>query len=349
MIYTAIDQVQQGDYLGRNIYASDGRILLHEGVQLTIGLLSKLRHMGVHAIYLKDDRFNDIEVEEVISEKTKRKAITTLSESYQYVQNGHQQLNGKAITTTIKSIIDEIFENQDLLITLTDIRTEDNELFVHSVNVCIMSVIIGLKVGLDRTKLQELAIGALLHDIGKVIDNDSTAKGNDGQGDLNDHTWKGFNLLRKNKEISTLSAHIALTHHEHVDGSGSPRQLGDKDIHVLSKIVAVTNHYDNLISSETGARRLHPYEACEEIMGLTNIRFSHPVVWRFLRAVAFYPTGSQVKLSTGETGVVVGQHTGLPQRPIVRTYKIHGSADDYEIKELDLAKATTVFITEVVT
>lgn len=343
MRYTLIDNVVQGERLGKHIFASDGRILVHRDAQLTIGILSRLRHMGVQAIYIKDERVDDIEIEEVISESVKRETIKTLKDSFHFVQSG-KNMDFRSVQKSITNIIDEVLMNQQMLVSLTDIRTEDNELFVHSVNVCILSTILGVKVGLDRTKLQELAVGALLHDIGKIIPSQPVGK----EKMENDHTWKGFNALRKNKEISTLSAHIALAHHEHVDGTGYPRQLKDEEIHYLSKVVAIANAYDRLISPSVNSRGLYPYEACERLLGLTNIQFSHPVMWRFLRAVAFYPTGSQVRLSTNETGIVVGQHTGLPQRPIVRVFRVTGSeSEDYEVKHVDLAKETTVFIEEI--
>lgn len=346
MRYTSIENVQQGELLGKNIYASDGRVLLHEDVPLTVGLISKLRHMGVNYIYIKDERFEDIEIEEVVSEQTKREAMNTLTTSFQYVQSG-KDIDNREINFTVKNIIDEIMENENVLVALTDIRTEDNAMFVHSLNVCIMSVLVGIKVGMDRTKLQELAVGALFHDIGKIIPDTEGITPTAEEGDLNHHSWKGFNKLRRNKEISTLSAHIALTHHENVDGSGLPRGLIDKEIHLLSKIVSVANYYDNLVAPIDGSKAMHPYEAGEQIMALTNIKFSHPVVWRFLRAVAFYPTGSQVLLSNGKSGVVVGQHPGLPQRPIVRTYDLF-SDNDYSIEEIDLAKETTIFIKKII-
>lgn len=346
MRYTSIDNVQQGELLGKSIYASDGRVLLHEDVPLTVGLISKLRHMGVNYIYIKDDRFSDVEVEEVVSEQTKREAMNMLTTSFQYIQTG-KDLDVLEINRTVTNIIEEIMSNENVLMALTDIRTQDNAIFVHSLNVCIMSVLVGIKVGLDRDKLHQLAVGALFHDIGKIIPDDKKAVSTKETGDLNHHTWKGFNKLRQNKEISTLSAHIALTHHEHIDGSGVPRGLVDKEIHLLSKIVSVTNYYDNLVAPIDGSKPLHPYEAGEHIMGLTNVRFSHPVVWRFLRAIAFYPTGSQVILSNGKAGVVVGQNPGLPQRPIVRTFNLYKD-DDYTIEEIDLAKEMTIFIKKII-
>lgn len=345
MRYVTIDAVNQGEQLGKHIFASDGRILLNEGVTLTVGLLSKLRQMGVTSLFIKDDRFDDIEVEEVVSETTRRETIQALSDSIQYMQQG-KNLNTEEIQSNVNSIIEEILQNAEVLIHLTDIRTKENEMFVHLVNVCIMAVMIGVHMKLSKPKLQELAVGAVLHDIGKTVDRVKVSDiptGYKPEDELmKHHSWKGFNVLRKAPDVSTLSAHIALAHHEHVDGSGEPRGLASEDIHLLAKIVAVANEYDHLTSGET---RLFPHEACEHIMARTNIRHDHNVVWKFLRSIAFYPNGSQIQLSNGLTGVVTDQHSGLPQRPIVRVFDPDEDGTIFE--QIDLAQQPTLFITKV--
>ncbi|WP_096189303.1 HD-GYP domain-containing protein [Evansella halocellulosilytica] len=351
MRYVSVESVKQGEKLAKHIFASDGRILLNEGVPLTVGLISKLRAMGVTALFVKDSRFEDIEVEDVVSESTKKKLIATLIQSIQYVQED-KSLDGKAISRSVRTLIEEVMLNKDVLLHLTDIRTKDNDLFLHSVNVCIISVMVGVQIGLSSNRIHELAAGALLHDIGKHVANvdkkDIPLGFEDDKKLPFHHSWKGFNLLRKSSEISTLSAHIALTHHENVDGTGEPRQMKDKDIHLLSKIVAVANDYDHLLfdRNRTNMKEpMYPYEACERLMGMTNRRYDHKVVWKFLRCVAFYPTGSQVKLSNGHIGVVVAQHRGLPQRPIIRTFDPDGENVTFE--EIDLAKETTLFIKKI--
>lgn len=350
MKYAMLDNVKQGDKLGKSIYTGDGRVLLEEGVVLTIGLISRLRQMGVSAIYLKDDRLDDVEIEEVVTETTRREVIQTFAESVQYIQNSKKEFDLKGISKSTEKIIEEILQNQNVLISLTDIRTNDNALFVHSTNVCIMSVLIGIKLGLSRNEIKDLGMGALLHDIGKIIDpNKLETKAVKAPNETNDHTWVGFNYLRRKHEISTVAAHVALGHHENVNGTGYPRKITGDQIPLFAKIVAVANFYDNLVSPSEGTNALKPHEACERILGLTNIYFDHQVVWEFLRTIAFYPTGRQVKLTTGETGVIVGQNHGLPQRPIVRVFDVYNRSkfDDYDVKEIDLSKQTTIFITKV--
>lgn len=343
MKYKTIDQAIQGEYLAKPIYGSDGRVLLEENVLLTIGLLARLRRMGITALFIRNEKVEGniaTDEESIITEETKREAISILSTSYQYIQSGKTDFQLKSVSKVASSIIDEIMQNKDVLVHLNDIRTSDNHLFLHSISVCIFSVLVGLKLGLDRAKLRDLAIGALFHDIGKIIPDSEVVNEKE-----KDHTWKGFNLLRKNHETSMRSAVVAFQHHEHLDGSGYPRGIKEDEIHLFSKIVAVANQYDSLVN---GDEYIFPYEACERIMALTNIHFDHEVVWNFLRSVAFYPNGSHVKLTTGETGIVVSQNRGLPQRPIIKIIKSSYQMEDFDVKEIDLAKETTVFIKKII-
>ncbi|MCF6094303.1 HD domain-containing protein [Microaerobacter geothermalis] len=337
MRYIHLDNTEPGQILGKSIYTSEGRTLLNSGVQLTVGMINKLRRVGVSMLYILDDRFDDLVMEDVVAEETRREALKNISEAVHCVQSG-KDFDTKEITNSVKNIIDEILRNKNVLLNLTDVRTQDNQLFVHCLNVGIMATIIGVNMGFNQNQLQDLAIGAFLHDIGKLVKDNSLQE---------DHTWKGFNLLRKKHEFSILSAHVALQHHENVDGSGTPRGIDGEEIHQFAKITSVANYYDNLISPFSGERPYLPHEATERIMALANKMFDHDIVIQFLRSIAIYPTGVSVKLSSGEIGVVVGQHRGLPARPIVRIIGQTDEADYNEVKEIDLAKATTLFIKQV--
>ncbi|SDH87741.1 hypothetical protein [Alteribacillus bidgolensis] len=151
MRYTLTQHIEQGDKLARHIYASDGRILLNAGVPLTVGLISKLHHMGVQAVYLEEEALSDVTVEEVVTEKTRRTTVSQLAESFQYVQSGGD-LDIKAINKSVYALMDEILLNSNILLNLTDIRTTDNALYMHSMNVCIMAVLTGTKNGVRPDK-----------------------------------------------------------------------------------------------------------------------------------------------------------------------------------------------------
>lgn len=338
MRYISMDAVEPGQLLGRTIFSANGQVLLSENVQLTVYMINTLRRIGVTMLYIKDELYSDIEITDMVSEETKQQVVHKMAELFESLRSG-KSFDPRSISVSIDSLLDEIMLNKDVLIQLTDIRTEDNDQYVHALNVCMMSVLIGMNLGLTPSQLKDLAIGALLHDVGKV----GLELASEGTG-RHHHTWRGFESLKH--DFSLLVAHVAFQHHEMIDGSGVPRGLDAEGIHLYAKIVAVANSYDNLLFNRDKDKRMLPHDACEHIMALAGVKLDHEIVIHFLKTVSVYPTGISVRLSTKEIGVVVGQHRGLPSRPIVRIAS-GGDMGDLQVKEIDLAKHTTIFIEQV--
>ncbi|WP_442603000.1 HD-GYP domain-containing protein [Paenibacillus sp. KN14-4R] len=341
MKYVHIDSVESGQYLGRTIFTSNGVVMLSEGVQLTVYMITTLRRIGVTMIYIKDPNYQDIVIEDVVSDETKQIVMKQMGDTFESLRSG-KELNTRSLSQSIDKMLDDLFRNKEILLQLTDIRTKDNEMYVHALNVCMMSTLIGISMELNALQLKELATGALLHDVGKVEENTD-----DSAEDLKQHhTWRGYELLKSKREYSLLIAHCAFQHHEAIDGTGMPRGLKGEDIHLYAKIVAVANAYDNLLFNQMDGKNMLPHEACEHMMGWSNTMLDREVMIHFLKTVSIYTTGSSVRLSTKETGVVVGQHRGLPGRPIIRIIKNDGGRD-MDVKEVDLSKHTTVFVEDV--
>lgn len=341
MRYMNIDQVESGQYLGKTIFASNGTILLSEGVQLTVYMINTLNRIGATMVYIKDPQFEDVEIPEVLSEETKRTVMKQMLSTFDTIKSG-KPFDTRSVSLSVDHLLDEVTRNKEVLIQLSDIRTKDNEAYVHALNVCMISTMIGINMNLNPSQLKELAIGALLHDVGKV----ERLADDESPDPKRHHTWRGFELLKQKQELSLRIAHVALQHHETPDGEGVPRQLVGDQIHVFAQIVAVANKFDNLLSNLSNkGKRMLPHEACEHMLAMAGTKLDREVLIHFLRTVSIYPTGSSVRLSTKETGVVVGQHRGLPGRPIVRVVRQVG--EEIEVKEIDLAKYTTVFIENV--
>lgn len=341
MKYVSIEQVESGQYLGRTIFASNGTVLLSEGVQLTVYMINTLNRIGATMLYIKDPQFEDVEIPEVLSDETKRSVMKKMTETFDTIKSG-KQFDTRSVSVSIDQLLDDVTRNKEVLIQLSDIRTKDNEAYVHALNVCMMSTMIGINMNLNQTQLKELAIGALLHDVGKV----ERLADDDSPDPKRHHTWRGFELLKQKQELNLLIAHVALQHHEAPNGEGFPRKLVGDQIHIYAKIVTVANMFDNLqYNLSAGGKRMLPHEACEHMMALAGTKLDRDVLIHFLRTVSVYPTGSSVRLSTKESGVVVGQHRGLPGRPIVRV--VRQVEDQIQVKEVDLARHTTVFVESV--
>ena len=123
--------------------------------------------------------------------------------------------------------MDEISDHDEGMVLLTDMNTNDYNLYRHSLNVCLYSTVLGVSYGYNREDLKVLGLGALLHDIGKTR---ISQKSLNHPGRLSEeefrevqkHTEIGFKLLKDEPNIPLLSAHCALSHHERLDGAVIP-------------------------------------------------------------------------------------------------------------------------------
>lgn len=333
-----IETVEPGQFLGKTIFSSNGTVLLSTGVQLTVFMISTLKRIGVTTIYIDNPLYRDISIDEMLTDETKRAVIHQMSETFEALRSG-KSFSSKAISQTVDGMLDEILQNQNLLIQLSDIRTADNAMFIHAMNVCMIASMLGLNMGLNMLQLKELAVGALLHDIGK-LDAPEIQEGR------MHHAWRGFELLKNKRDYSLLICHVAFQHHEAIDGSGLPRGLVGDEIHLYARITAVANMYDNFLYKPDDEKPLLPHEAAERLGSLSGTLLDHEVLVQFMRIVSIYPNGISVKLSNRQTGVVVGQHRGLPGRPIVRIIDKEGD-EMVGFKEIDLAQHSTIFIESV--
>jgi len=271
-----INELKNGMVVARTITDSDGRILLRSGIQLNEGYIDKLRNLGLNSVYIRD-AFNDVEVHDVISDKTRLEAIRVIKDNFNALENQHK-LNIRAVKTMVDQIIDELLADLTVLVNLNDIRAFDDYTFAHSVNVAVLSIMTGITLGYNNLQLKELGVGAILHDIGKTrIDKDILSKTGDLSKEEFDevkrHTVYGFEILRHYPDVSLISAHIAFQHHERWDGNGYPRGLAREDILEYARIVSVCDVYDALLADR-------PYRASYTVtQALTILKRMGGIFW----------------------------------------------------------------------
>lgn len=350
MRQVGVNSLKIGDVLGKTIFSSKGRVLLGKGVKLTPLFISKLKEMGISIVYIEDDRFDDVIIEDVIGEEDRREAMEIIEKSTQAIRLGKDP-NGFELKRVVHKIVEKILFQHDILVSMMEMRSRDNAEFAHSVNVCVLATVLGKAMLLDHEKLETLAIGGLMHDTGMVhfepeLLNHPEKWTKEDLELIKTHTTLGFEDLRKKKEFSLIVAHIAFQHHEAMNGSGYPRGLKEGEIHPLAQIVGLVDLYDRLTTDNSGMRRVMPHEACEILMASAEKIYPLELVRIFLKNVAAYPTGITVRLNTGEIGVVVDQNLSMPARPVVRVFADEELGAD-RAKEYDMVKERTIFITEV--
>lgn len=356
MYRISVDALRPGMKIAKAVYTSDGHILINQGVVVRERYISHLQRLGITSVYVEDDLAVGLVVEDVIDEATRIEAIKTVREFFvSSRQNGSGRclIPDEKLEKTVNQILEDLLSQRNLMVNLQDIRAVDDYTFAHSVNVCVLALITGIGLGLSKTQLTHLGMGALMHDIGKVkippsIMNKPGKLTDEEFAVMKQHTTIGFEILRN--QISLLTAHVALEHHERYDGSGYPNQLSGNDIHLFARICSVADVFDALTADRVYRKAFPPHEAYEYLAASGGSQFDFHVVSAFLRHVAAYPTGTWVELNTGEIGVVVKTKQGFSTRPVVRLY--FGPEPDREQlrppEDVDLAEVLDRLITRVV-
>nr|WP_288357763.1 HD-GYP domain-containing protein [uncultured Pseudomonas sp.] len=197
--------------------------------------------------------------------------------------------------------------------------------YLHSLNVTVLSMMLGRQLGLDAEASHMLGMGALLHDIGKLeLPSKVLLKPppltRAEQQLLEMHTLYGKRMGEK-LMLDDDVLRIIHEHHEHCDGSGYPQQLREASIGRLSRIVCIANHFDNLCNPVDPRTALSPHEALARMfLPQYRVRFDDVALKAFIRCMGVYPPGSLVQLEDERYALVLGMHPTLPMKPTLIIY-----------------------------
>lgn len=341
MRFVPIEAVKEGSYLAKTIYDDDGRVLLREGVKLSDIFIKRIKLKKIKSVYINDE-YTDIEIEDIIKPELRQKAVKSVRDTFHNLRgyNFKGRISNASINKMIKErdkhfeeiailageIIEELLSQKNILINVVDIKSMDNYTYQHSVNVAILSLIIGIQLELTKPDLYSLCMGALLHDVGKIMIPKEVLfkidKLTDEEFDLiKEHPKRGYDYLKSSYEISSQARAIVLQHHERVDGSGYPDKRDGDSINQFSKIVSVADVYDALTSDRNYRRAICPNDALEFIMAGGGTQFDYGIIEKFVKCVVPYPEGTLVKLNNGDIAVVEKNLYDFPLRPEIKIVK----------------------------
>ncbi|MGE5707811.1 MAG: HD-GYP domain-containing protein, partial [Bacteroidota bacterium] len=288
-----IESLSAGMRLGRDLFGKNGVILLRRGVALTDSMIQSIRQLQYASIYVLDGIGDDVNLAEaeLIQEDRRQTVIhvvkQTFIESLQSTKvSKNKGLDVNRIVAAAKEIVRTIMQNPGAVVALIDIKSFDEYTFQHSVNVCLLAVIIGKKLKLPTNNLEDLALGALLHDLGKmeipsIILNKPGKLTEDEFDQVKNHPRAGFDATSGNPFISAHAKAVILQHHEKFNGTGYPKGLQGNNIHMNGRIVAVADVYDALTSDRPYRPRFLPHQALGMIQQGAGTQFDPNIVEAF--------------------------------------------------------------------
>jgi HD-GYP domain-containing protein (c-di-GMP phosphodiesterase class II) len=239
--------------------------------------------------------------------------MTHLKEIFQQPDIPQDQVSLLTTKRLMQSIFNHIADNESFIQGLTNIKNFDEYTLNHSVNVCILSISLGKKLGLDRNELVNLGLAAFFHDFGKLdIPRDILVK--PGKLDekeretIEKHTFFGAVRLMDYKKGASLPIEafsVALEHHESNGKVGYPILIKKRAIDLFSKIVKIVDVYDAMTTSRPYRKKnFSKEEALSYLLEKGANEFDPIILKVFIDMIGICPIGSLVLLDTGEVGIV---------------------------------------------
>lgn len=247
-------------------------------------------------------------------------------------------VNMKELNEIIDGLLDIMNRNLNSFIALLSIFNFNKEDFyyVRSLNVAIISLIIGKGMKLSDGILKKLGLGAILYDIGLVkvpekILNKQYKHTPEEYAEIKKHTVYGYKLMKSNFRFEEEMAAISLEHHEYFNGKGYPRGISGNEIHLYAKIVAIAHEAEkvmknnrilqdekNLSADKKNAEKKLLFDSVKLIMQGANNKYDPIVSKVFIGIFNVYPVGSVIILNDKRKALVFATNNNFPIRPIIK-------------------------------
>lgn len=228
----------------------------------------------------------------------------------------------EAVKQGVNAMLDSLFRNPNAFLWINRLKQSDQYTYRHLLGTSIWCGLFGRHLGLDRPELQELALGGLMLDVGKVkLPNEYMAR----TGPLTErefelvkaHVDHSLRILAGTKDLSSKVMRMVATHHERWDGSGYPMGLRGEQTPMFGRIAGLVDAFDAMTTPRPYAAPVSPHQAISELYDNRGVVFQTELVEQFIQACGVYPTGSLVELTTGEVAVVIGLNGTRRLRPKV--------------------------------
>ena len=362
MIRVDVKDLKGDEILAVPVMSASDTVLVQSDTELKEEYIQKLTDQRIGYVYVKEQTGSGQIVKERKEEKEpqqkkiyrldettdrSREIVAGILDRHIYKHNSDLKKIGEAA----ENIIDSVLSDHDVLTNVTEIRNVSTDMYTHCINVCSLSTILALKLKMTERQVHNVALGAILHDIGlKYI---RVPYENISIEDMNyrdlleykKHTIYGYSSVEKEEWLSDTAKEIILLHHENVKGTGFPFQQRNGKLKAEVRLVSVCDDFDSLVSG-IGNRKMKIYEAIEYIKVHTGMEYDATIATKLLESVAVYPVGMNVMTNEGEIGVVVRQNREVTDRPVIRMLRYADGTDYKEEVEKDLLKYLTVFIVD---
>lgn len=233
-----------------------------------------------------------------------------------------EDVDAKVAKQAVAECVNSVLHSPDAHLWLTQLKNKDEYTAQHSLNVCVLSVVLGRHIGLGEQSLNNLGLCGMMHDVGKMLVplevlNKPGRLDDDEMRIMQSHTTLGYELLKSSKDMYFGASETAFMHHERLDGQGYPRKKLAHDLSLYTKIVTITDMYDAITSDRVYQKGRTHLEATKIMFDMMGLHLEETLVVKFVESLGVYPPGCFVEMTNGCIGLVVEINEASRLRPKV--------------------------------
>lgn len=346
----SLDEIKEGMVLGDDVFDKTGLLLVSKDTVINLGIVEKLkRFSGTREVYVKVGKNKldiktvvelesgeKVEIEShelnldhsneryIIKEKFEEMHVSIKKSFDELSRNNTGEEIKRELEKTVEEIKNNLSVNVELLNEILDVKAVDEYLYNHSLNVAVISNLIGKWLGLSHEDLDILVLAGLVHDIGKLkvdqkILNKPGKLTDDEFMEMKKHPAYSHKMLIEMgyKEQKMLKA--VTLHHEKVDGTGYPLGITGDKLPIHAKILAIADIFDAMTSNRVYKERVSPFKVLEMFQNQTFGKLDYGIIMTFIKKFTEYYVGSEVQLSNGERAKIVSLNTYELTKPLLVT------------------------------
>ena len=225
------------------------------------------------------------------------------------------------VRAIVDDMVDRVLQQEAACLAVLGLRQSDPTLQEHGMTACTLAVVLGRAMGLAQESFSRLGMGALLHDIGlarlprNIIKRPKTMAPAQ-QALYRAHSQQGVKALEKSGSVDAEV--LAVVRDHHAFEPDAPAGAATAPASEFTKIVAVVDQYDELVTGQTGLPPMSSNQALTQLYQRYQAQADWlPVVSSLIRTIGVYPLYSLVALNSGELGVVGAITPGKAHLPLL--------------------------------
>ena len=344
-----IAEIEDGLILAKEVVNENNQLLLGAGVTLKKDQIEKLLENNILEVYVVDSEEDD----PVLALELKQIEEECVGAVKKIIEERFEGSELDEIADIAEQIVKDALDNPGMKSCMLGIKRDRTDIYSHLISTAVMSVIIAIKLDFKKEQLNDIAVGALLHDIGlrdidlNYIDIDVSSLPSEEKLEYRVHVLKGYEYVRKFEWISNAACEIILSHHEKADGSGYPFHKNKRNISKLVKLVSICDVLDEKANG-IGYKKRKVHEIVEYFRTTGTYEYDYSIMSKIIQNIAWFTTGVKIMTNEGETALVIRQNKGFPDRPVIKILKDSNGNDVKENIVKNLTECLTIFITDTV-